>query len=431
MSEHRVVITGIGVVSPIGVGREAFWKAALEGRSGAIRLESPWVQDTGLTTQIACPVRDLDPESAGIPAKQVNLLDRTTWFALISAQEALEDAGFALAPHPDNRGSLLVDGVDPTRLGTQIGSGIGGVKTFEVSHAAWRESRSKNAVKRYSLPMLIPNAPAGQVAIRFGAKGECKAVCTACAAGTMAIGDAWRMLRRGDADVVLAGGTEGLALDHDGFALMGFDRLRTMSARNDEPQRASRPFDKLRDGFVLGEGAAVLVLEREEYAHARRARPYARVAGYASNCDAASMMQLDESGESIVALIRAALGAAAMNVSDVDHVNVHGTSTVSNDRTESLALRKALAARYRDVTVTALKSMTGHAIGASGALETAALALSFRSGVLTPTINYDVPDPECDVNLVANRAREHRPRVALKLSYGFGGHNACLVLDAV
>jgi len=431
MSEHRVVITGIGVVSPIGVGREAFWKASLEGRSGAIRLDSPWVQDTGVTTQIACPVRDLDPERAGIPGKQVNLLDRTTWFALIGAHEALQDAGFELTPHPGNRGSLQVEGVDPTRLSTQIGSGIGGVTTFELSHTTWRESRSKNAVKRYSLPMLIPNAPAGQVAIRFGAKGECKAVCTACAAGTMAIGDAWRLLRGGEADVALAGGTEGLASDYDGFALMGFDRLRTMSARNDEPQRASRPFDKLRDGFVLGEGAAVLVLEREEYARARGARPYARIAGYASNCDAASMMQLDESGESIVALIRAALGAADVAVSDVDHVSAHGTSTVSNDKTESLALRKALGSRHGGVAVTALKSMTGHAIGASGALETAALALSFRSGLLTPTINYEVPDPECDVDLVANRPRAHDPRAALKLSYGFGGHNACLVLTAV
>ena len=430
MKRHRVVITGIGVVSPIGVGREPFWEACLEGRSGATRLETPWVRDTGLATQIACTLEGFDPVAAGVPKKQVNLLDRTTWFTLASAGEALVDAGFTLTPNPDNRNQLLVEGADPRRLTTHIGSGIGGVNTLEATHAIWRAAKSKNAVKRYTLPMLIPNAPAGQVAIRFGAKGECKAVCTACAAGTMALGDAWRLLSCGEADVAIAGGAEGFAADHDAYALMGFDRLRTMSTRNDDPQHASRPFDKLRDGFVLGEGAAVLVLEREEHAQARGAKPYAFIDGYASNCDAGSMMQLDETGESIVALIRTALDSAGRDVSEVAHVNAHGTSTVLNDKTESLALRKLLGPRYDSVSVTALKSMTGHAIGASGAMETAALALSIQRGVITPTINYEVPDPECDVDLVANQPREQRPALAVKLSYGFGGHNACLVLTA-
>ena len=430
MKRHRVVITGIGVVSPIGVGREPFWEACLEGRSGATRLETPWVRDTGLATQIACTLEGFDPVAAGVPKKQVNLLDRTTWFTLASAGEALVDAGFTLVPNPDNRNQLLVEGADPRRLTTHIGSGIGGVNTLEATHAIWRDAKSKNAVKRYTLPMLIPNAPAGQVAIRFGAKGECKAVCTACAAGTMALGDAWRLLSCGEADVAVAGGAEGFAADHDAYAMMGFDRLRTMSTRNDDPQHASRPFDKLRDGFVLGEGAAVLVLEREEHAQARGAKPYAFIDGYASNCDAGSMMQLDETGESIVALIRTALDSAGRDVSEVDHVNAHGTSTVLNDKTESLALRKLLGPRYESVSVTALKSMTGHAIGASGAMETAALALSIQRGVVTPTINYEVPDPECDVDLVANQPREQRPELAVKLSYGFGGHNACLVLTA-
>jgi 3-oxoacyl-[acyl-carrier-protein] synthase II len=430
MSQHRVVITGIGVVSPIGIGRDAFWNAALEGRSGAVRLESPWIRETGLATQIACPVRGFDPVSAGIPAKQIKLLDRVTWFALATAHEAMEDAGFVLTPREDNRGTLKVEGVSPARISAQIGTGIGGISTLETSHAVWREAKSKSAVKRYSLPMLIPNAPAGQVAIRFGAKGECRAVCTACAAGTMALGDAWRTLQRGEADVVLAGGAEGCAEDADGYALLGFDRLRTMSTRNDDPQHASRPFDKTRDGFVIGEGAAVLVLEREEHALARGARPYARIAGYATNCDAVSMMQLDETGESIVTLIRSALATADTSVAEVDHVNAHGTSTLLNDKTETRALRKVLGSRFDQVTVTALKSMTGHGIAASGAMETAALAMSFRHGVLTPTINYEVPDPECDVNLVANRPVETRLTTALKLSYGFGGHNACLVLTA-
>jgi len=425
---NRVVITGIGVVSPIGNDREEFWKSCLEGRSGAGRLETPWVVETDVSTQIACAVRDFDPVAADVPARQTSRLDRTTWFAMASAQEALRDAGFALSPQEGGKDQLRVEGVDPSRLATILGSGIGGITTLEISHAQWRETRSKKSLKRYSLPMLIPNAPAGQVAIRFGAKGECKAISTACAAGTMSLGDAWRLLQNREADVVLAGGAEGFAADEDAYGLVGFDRLRTMSTRNDDPMRASRPFDKERDGFVLGEGAAVLVLESEEHAKSRGAKPYAAIVGYAANCDAASMMQLDETGESIVSLIRKALATARMEASDIRHVSAHGTSTILNDKTETVALRKVLNSRFDEVSVTALKSMTGHGIAASGAMETAALALSFREGILTPTINYEYPDPECDVNLVANRARKEQPTAALKLSYGFGGHNACLVL---
>jgi 3-oxoacyl-[acyl-carrier-protein] synthase II len=266
------------------------------------------------------------------------------------------------------------------------------------------------------------------VAIRFGARGECKAISTACAAGTMALGDAWRLLGSGEADVVIAGGAEGVVGDHDAYGLMGFDRLRTLSTRNDEPERASRPFERDRDGFVLGEGAAMLVLEREEHAAARGARAYAVVVGYGSNCDAHSMMQLDETGESIAAVIGAALRSAGLGPDDVDYVSAHGTSTLLNDKTEAKALRAVFGNRCDDIAVTGLKSMTGHAIAASGPMEAAAAVLSIDRGLLTPTINYDHPDPECDVDVVANRPREARPEVCLKLSYGFGGHNACLVL---
>jgi len=411
---ERVVITGVGVVSSIGLDGSSFWRSCLEGCSGAIRLDSAWV--TGLSTQIAAPVRGFEPVRAGIPAKQVGLLDRVSWFALAAAQEALTDAGFRTEPAGGRGETLVASGVDPCRLSTIVGTGIGGISTVEASHGVWRETRSKNSVKRYSLPMLIPNAPAGQVAIRFGARGECKALCTACAAGTMAIGDAWRLIR-----------AEGFAEDEDAYGLMGFERLRTMSTRNEDPSKASRPFDLKRDGFVLGEGAAVLVLEREGHARSRGAQPYAVVSGYASNCDATSMMQPDETGETIVALIRSALASTGLDPSDVRHVSAHGTSTVLNDRTEAKALRLLLGGRCDDVPVTALKSMTGHAIGASGALETAAAALSIREGVLVPTINYEFPDPDCDVDVVI-RPRHVRPEVVLKLSYGFGGHNACLVL---
>lgn len=429
MTTERVVITGIGVVSSIGATRDAFWSGCLAGRSGAVRLENPWVTDTDLVTKIGAPVRDFDAIAAGIPAREVSILDRTTWFALAAGHEALLDAQLALTPRSDVKGRFRIEGVDSTRVATIVGTGIGGLSTFETSHAAWRESKSKNVPKRYSLVMLIPNAASGHLAIRFGAQGECKTTVTACAAGTMALGDAWRILRDGEADVVLAGGAEGVAGDADAFAVLGFDRLKTLSTRNDEPQRASRPFERDRDGFVLGEGAAMLVLERESHAKARGARPYAAIVGYAANADAESMMQLDETGASIVRLARRALASADRPLDAVAHVSAHGTSTVLNDRTEARAFRELFGSRVDRVSVTALKSMTGHGIGASGALETAALAMGLREGTLTPTINYDHPDPDCALDIVANRPREGRPALVLKFSYGFGGHNACLVVE--
>jgi 3-oxoacyl-[acyl-carrier-protein] synthase II len=424
----RVVITGIGIVSPLGCSRERFWSACLEGRSGVHRLDTPWVTETGLTSTIAATVTDFDPRKAGIVPKRERVLDRTSMFAIGAAAEAVEDAGFRIETSTNGRERRALDGVDPRRVATVIGSGIGGITSLEVSHALWRQNRSKAGIKRFSLPMLIPNAPAGEVAIHLGARGECKSVSTACAAGTMALGDAWRILERGEADVAVAGGVEGAAADEDAYGLLGFERLNTLSKRNDEPERASRPFDLHRDGFVFGEGAAVLVLEREEHARARGASAYAAVAGYAANCDAQSMMQLDESGESVVHLVRAALVSAGLDPADVDYVSAHGTSTVLNDRTEAKALCMLFGHGCDDLPVTALKSMTGHAIAGSGPLETAAAALSLAEGVLTPTINYETPDPDCPLRVVANAPWRRQAEVCVKLSYGFGGHNACLVL---
>jgi 3-oxoacyl-(acyl-carrier-protein) synthase len=423
-----VVITGIGVVSPIGNSTEEFWRGCLEGRSGAVPLRGDWIEQTGLSTRFAAVVQDYDPSKAGLDAKQARLLDRTALFAVGAAEQALRDAGLELLPAENGRGQLKIDGIDPARVATVVGSGMGGITTLETSHAIWRETRSKTSIKRYALPMLIPNAPAGQVAIRFGAQGECKAVSTACAAGTMAIGDAWRILQSGEADLVLAGGAEGAASDEDGYSMLGFDRLRTLSTRNDDPEKASRPFDRQRDGFVLGEGSAVLVLERADHAAARGARPYASILSYASNCDAQSMLQLDESGAPIVALIHSALVSARIAAAEIDYVSAHGTSTRLNDRTESRVLREVFGGRCDTLPVTGLKSMTGHCIAGSGPMETAAAALSLHAGMLAPTINYEHPDPECDVDVVANRPRQARAHTCLKLSYGFGGHNACLVL---
>jgi len=394
------------------------------------RRDTPWVRDTGLSSQIAASIDDFDPIAAGLQPKQVRVLDRTVQFAIAAAREALLDAGFDLGEF-EEKGQVRIDGIDPVRIATVVGSGIGGITSMERSHWLWRESRSKTPIKRYSLPMLIPNAPAGQVALGFGARGECKSISTACAAGTMSIGDGFRLLRDGEADVVLAGGVEGAAGDDDAYALMGFDRLRMLSTRNDEPERASRPFDRERDGFVLGEGAGVLVLEREEHARARGANGYAAIAGYAANCDAHSMMQIEESGAAIVRLIRDALGSAGIDAADVDYISAHGTSTQLNDRTEARVLRRVFGSHCDTIPVTALKSMTGHSIAGAGPIETAAAVLSMRHGLLAPTINYDFPDPECDIDVVANRPRPARPSVCVKLSYGLGGHNACLVLTRV
>lgn len=423
----RVVITGIGVVSPIGCTRDSFWRSCLEGRSGVKARLSPWITETGVDSQIAAYIDDFDPAQSGMSPKQTRVLDRTVLFAITAAREALEDAGFEMHPSA-KRDQLRVDGVETRRLATLIGSGIGGITSMERSHALWRETRSKSPIKRYSLPMLIPNAPAGQVAVRFGARGECKSVSTACAAGTMSIGDAYRLIRDDAADVALAGGAEGVAGDDDAYAQMGFDRLRMLSTRNDEPERASRPFDLDRDGFVLGEGSGILTLESESHAKARGARIYAEIAGYASNCDAHSIMALDESGDSIVILIQEALRSAGLQTGDVDYISAHGTATQLNDRTESRVVHRVFGVRADEIPLTALKSMTGHGIAAGGPMEAAAAALSLHEGVLAPTINYETPDPECDVNVVANRAQRKSVQCAIKLSYGFGGHNACLVL---
>lgn len=427
MSE-RVWITGIGVVSPVGLDRPTFWSSCVDGSSGVRATENEWLLGSDVETRISAHIRDFDPVERGLQKRFASNMDRTAQFAVVAAEEALRDAGFELTERPGTRGLLRIEGADPDRVATVVGSGIGGLATLELSHAQWREGRTKVPVKRFSLPMLIPNSPAGQVAIRFHARGECKAISTACAAGTMSIGDAWRSIVAGHADVAIAGGADGTAGDHDGYAIMGFERLKTLSTRNDEPERASRPFDRDRDGFVLGEGGAILILEREAHARARGARAYAAVAGYGTNCDAHSMMQLDETGDTLVALIDQALESAGLPADAIDFVSAHGTSTILNDRTEAQVIRRRFGAQADDIRLTALKSITGHGIGGSGPLETAAAALGFREGVITPTINHENPDPDCPVRVVSNRAESYRPQAALKLSYGFGGHNACLVL---
>ncbi len=318
---------------------------------------------------------------------------------------ALEDADLSVSVVDRKKGRTRIDQVDPSRLAVVLGTGIGGVSTIETSHRNWTTTYDRGRCKRYSLPMLIPNAPAAQIAIRYGAEGECKAVTTACAAGTMATGDAWRLLAAGDADVVITGGTEALLTGSRGYPLMGFDLLRTLTTRNDAPQKASRPWDRERDGFLLGEGACVLILERMDFAKARGAKVYAEVAGYATNCDAFSIMMLEPEGRKIADLMRALLARTGHAPGDIDYINAHGTSTIPNDRLETKVIKEVFGARAAGIAISSTKSLTGHAIGASGAIEAAATAMTIATGVIHPTINLDNPDPECDLDYVPHRAR--------------------------
>lgn len=428
--QEAVWMTGVGLVSSIGIGKDAFWSAALEGRSGACKLEWPLLDLGQTNTRIGAPVKGFEPQAHAIPQKDVSLLDMASQYALAAAREALLDAGFELSLVNPKRHQYAVAGIDPARFGVVMGSGIGGLTTLVDTLITWHDTHRRAACNRYGLPMLIPNAPAAQVAIRYSAQGEVKSVSTACAAGTMSIGDAFRLIRSGEADMVLCGGAESLLNDPEVLGLMGFDLLKTMSVRNDAPERASRPFDKDRDGFVLSEGAGVIVLEREGFARARGARAYAQVLSYASNCDAHNMMQIDPDGHAIEAMMRQALQRAGLQPTDLGYLNVHGTSTQLNDRVESLVLQRLLGDATR-LPVSSTKSMTGHAIAASGAFEAIATGLSLYHGKLHPTINYETPDPACPIDCVPNQARTVPISVAMSSSYGFGGHNAGLVLARV
>ena len=381
-------------------------------------------------SRVAAPVTGFDPLAWNLTEKELDLLDPTTQFALAASWMAIRDAGLSAKVTNPKRGFQEIQEADPDRIATILGTGIGGLSTIATSHEIWvrNPKGERPKAKRYSLPMLIPNAVPAQVAIKYQARGECKAVTTACAAGTMAIGDAFRLLRDGEADMAIAGGAECALSTPDGYGFIGFDLLRTMSSRNHEPAKASRPFDKERDGFVLSEGAGIVILERLEHAKARGARIYAEVGGYVANCEAYHMIMLDPEIRRITRLMEQIFRATGVRPEEVDYINAHGTSTPINDRTETMAIRSAFGSHADNLLVSSTKSMTGHAIGASGGIEVIATALALHTGIVPPTINLEVPDPECDLNYVPNRSVTREIRVALSNSYGFGGHNASLLL---
>jgi len=402
---RRIVVTGLGAVSPVGVGIDAMWDSIRNGRSGVGPITS--FDASAYPVRFAACVDDWDP-SPWIEPKEARRLSRFQQFALASALMAVEDAG------------LEIDEENADRVGVIVGSGIGGLATMEEQKTVL-EDKGPARVSPFLVPMMIVDLAAGHISIRLGAKGINYAPVSACATGTHSIGEAGEAIRRGDADVVIAGGFD---CGVTPLGLAGFSSARSLSTRNDDPQGASRPFDADRDGFVMGEGGAILVLEDLEHARSRGARIYAELSGYGASADAYHLTAPDPSGDGARRAMRQALERAGAAPSAVDYINAHGTSTELGDAAETGAIKQVFGADAPPVSST--KSMTGHLLGGAGSLEAAICVLAIRDGVLPPTINYTTPDPECDLDYVPNTAREADIRSALSNSFGFGGHNATL-----
>ncbi|MBN2453654.1 MAG: beta-ketoacyl-ACP synthase II [Candidatus Omnitrophica bacterium] len=414
LKKRRVVVTGLGVVSPVGCNVEDFWKSIVEGKSGIGRLSA--FDTTHFTCKIAAEVKNFDP-SAYLSPKEMKRMDRFVQFAVVSAKMALLDS------------KLDMSKADPTRIGVMVGSGIGGLHTVEAEHRqyiAYGPEKGPGRISPFLIPMLIVNMASGQVSITLGLKGPNSAVATACATGNHAIGDAFRIIQRGEADGMMCGGSEA-ALTHMGFG--GFCALKALAtAYNDCPQKASRPFDKNRDGFVMGEGAGVVFLEEMEHALKRNAHIYCEIVGYGMSGDAYHMTAPDPQGDGGVRCMRNAIKDAGMKPEEVDYINAHGTSTLYNDRIETLAIKKVFGDYARKLAVSSTKSVTAHLLGAAGGVEMIVCALAIKHGIMPPTINYETPDPECDLDYVPNKARSHKVKVAVSNALGFGGHNATLIV---
>lgn len=407
--KKRVVVTGLGVIAPNGLGKEEFWKNLKRGVSG-IRPVTRF-DASALPTRIAGEVANFDP-TQWIDRKEARRMDRFSQFGVAAAAMAIEDAG------------LNLEQVDKKRVGVILGSGIGGMETFEDQTRVMLE-KGPNRVSPFFVPMMIANMAAGQIAIQFGLRGPNITTVTACASSTNSVGDAFKLLQRGDAEVVITGGTEAPITQ---LAFAGFCAMKAMSTRNEEPEKASRPFDVERDGFVMGEGAGILVLETLEHALARGARIYAEVAGYGSTCDASHITAPDPEGEGAAAAMAMALRDAGLKPEQISYINAHGTSTPLNDKCETMAIKKVFGDHAYRLAVSSTKSMTGHLLGAAGGLEAAICALAIAENFVPPTINLEQPDPECDLDYVPNQGREMPVEAALSNSLGFGGHNATIIL---
>jgi len=413
VSDRRVVVTGLGAVTPLGLDVATTWQAMLAGRSGVREIAS--FDASPLAVRIAAEIPDFDPDD-WMGRRAAMHLDRYAQLFWASTKQALDDAGLAFEE----------DDPQAQRAGVALGSGIGGIMTFQESMDTMRQ-RGHDRVSPYAIPRIISNMGAGVVSIDFNLLGPNVCSVTACAASANALGDAAEIIKRGDADIMVAGGAEAAVCE---FAVTGFMQSRALSRRNDDPAGASRPFDKDRDGFVIGEGAATLVLEELGHALARGANIYAELIGYGMSSDGFHMTLPRPGGAGAAWAMKNALGNAGLDASDVDYINAHGTSTQANDSAETAAIRTVFGDHADGLPVSSTKSMTGHLLGGAGALESMVCILALRDGVVPPTINYEIPDPECDLDYVPNEARQVRVRRAMTNSFGFGGHNVALVFTA-
>ncbi len=411
MTKRRVVVTGIGALTPIGFTVDKFWNSLIEGENGVGQITK--FDASEYTTTIAAEIRGFDAADFGIDPKKAKRLDIFILYALAACREAFRMSG------------IETEKEDPFRMGVLVGSGIGGLQLIEKEKTKLIE-KGPRRVSPFLIPGMIIDMVAGEVAMQYGFMGLNYGIVSACASSAHAIGDALRMIQVDDADVIITGGSEASVTK---LGLAGFCSAKALSKRNDDPERASRPFDAGRDGFVMGEGAGFLVLEELEHAKKRGADILAELKGYGATADAYHMTAPHPEGLGGIAAMKRAMEDGGVNPADIDYINAHGTSTELNDKIETMVIKKVLGERAGDIPVSSTKSMTGHLLGAAGAVESIALIKSIKEGIVHPTINYENPDPECDLDYVPNQAREHKVRAALTNSLGFGGHNATLLFS--
>jgi 3-oxoacyl-[acyl-carrier-protein] synthase II len=407
--KRRVVITGMGTITPVGLNVNEFWSSLVAGKGGVGRITR--FDASAFSTQIAAEVKGFDPSSI-IDRKELRRQDRFVHYAIAAAHEALVDS------------KLELDKEDRDRIGVLVGSGIGGTETWEAQFQKLRDF-GPDRISPFFVPMMIIDMASGEISIRWNLKGPNFATVSACATSAHAIGESFLIIARGDADIMITGGSEAAITP---LSMAGFCSMRALSRRNDAPEKASRPFDLSRDGFVMGEGSGILVLEEMERARARGVRIYAELAGYGATADAYHMTAPAPGGEGAARAMRAALSSAGMSPEEVGYVNAHGTSTDLNDKYETMAIKTVFGSHVSKLAISSTKSLTGHLLGAAGVIETIATAKTLVEGIVHPTINYEIPDPECDLDYVPNKARKLAVTAAISNSFGFGGHNVCLAL---
>lgn len=408
MNERRVAVTGLGIVSPIGIGLEENWSNVCSGVSGIDYITK--FDTTGFASRIAGEVKNFNPEDY-IDKKEIKKMDIFLHYSLAAGKMAVKDSG------------LVIDDSNAERVGVLVGSGLGGLATIEKYHSIYLEHGPKK-ISPFFVPMLIVNLAPGHISMHFGCKGPNTSIVTACATGNHSIGEAYRIIQRGDADAMIAGGVESTITP---LAVGGFSSMKALSTRNDEPQRASRPFEKDRNGFVIAEGAGIIVLEEMAAAKKRGATIYAEIIGFGCNADAYHITAPSPNGEGAAKCMSLALKSAVLNPEDIDYINAHGTSTPLNDMSETRAMKLVFQDHAKKLMVSSTKSMTGHLLGAAGGVEAIFSIMALKTGVLPPTINYDTPDPDCDLDYVPNTARQTDVKTAMSNSFGFGGTNATLI----